>query len=372
MTSETSDRDARLALASVVEPGSGQLLKEVAQFGPAYVWDFLLRTTKESALAERARRYRPRIMAHDMERLGLRFVVPGDPEWPAGLDDLTWSGAVGGVAGGCPFGLWVAGSGNLSRLMEKSVAIVGSRAATAEGEVVTTDLAAGVAEKGWTVLSGGAYGIDAAAHQGALAVGGATVAVMAGGLHDFYPAGNRGLLSRIRDEFVLVSENPPGQTPSRLRFLARNRLIAAMGRATVVVEAQLRSGARNTVAWAHGLQRQVLAVPGAVTSAQSETPNLLIRNGEAALVTCVDHILEAVEPLVPGAERPSEPPLPLDGLTPEEKAVHEAFPARSAMSVDELAYEARVPVRGCVAALTILELRGLAAPTDDGRWRLVH
>ena len=369
---ETLTRAATLALASVVEPGSGQLLTQVRDYGPVEVWSFLLRTSADSALAERARRYRPAVMQRDMHRHGLRFLVPGDPEWPACVDDLAWSGPVGDVTGGAPLGLWVAGPGNLRDLTTRSVAMVGSRSSTATGDVVTVDLSAGVAERGVTVVSGGAYGIDAAAHRGALSTDGATIAVMAGGLDEVYPSGNAPLLERVRDEFLLVSENPPNQRPSRVRFLARNRLIAALGQATVVVEAQVRSGARNTVAWAHSLQRQVLAVPGAVTSSQSETPNQLIRDGEATLVTCAAHILEALAPLGDPAPRPETPTLPIDGLSPGQKAVHEAFPARSARSVDELAYDARVNVRECMAALTVLEMRGLALPTDDGRWRLVR
>ncbi len=366
------ERAARLALATVVEPGSGQLAQQVAEYGAVEVWGFLRRTSKDSALAERARRHRPAILQHDMQRHGLRFVVPGDLEWPSSLDDLAWSGPVGDVAGGAPFGLWLAGPGDLAAATDRCVAMVGSRAASEVGEVVTSDLAAGVAERLVSVVSGGAYGIDAAAHRGALAAGGGTVAVMAGGLDELYPAGNAALLARVREEHVVVSENPPGQRPSRLRFLARNRLIAALGQATVVVEAQLRSGARNTVAWAHGLNRPVLAVPGSVLSTHSETPNQLIRAGEATLVMTADHILETVSPLSPGAARADAPLIPLDSLTPAQLAVHEAFPARSARSVDELAYEARVTVRECLAALAVLELKGFAEPVDDGRWHLVR
>ncbi len=361
-----------MALASVVEPGSGQLLQQVADYGPVAVWEFLQRTTKETALAMRAKRYRALIQQHDMERHQLRFLIPGDTEWPTGLDDLAWSGPVGDVAGGCPLGLWVSGPGDLGALSTRAVAIVGSRSSTDVGEVVATDLGSGVADKGVTVVSGGAYGIDAAAHRGAIAVGGPTVAVMAGGLHELYPAGNLSLLNRIREEFLVVSENPPGQHPSRLRFLARNRLIAALTQATVVVEAQLRSGARNTVAWAHGLQRPVLAVPGSVTSVQSETTNQLIRHGEATLVTCAAHILEMVSPLSAEPVAAQAPLLAIDGLSPMQKSVYEAFPARSPVSVDDLSYEARLRVQDCVAALTAMEFSGLVKPLGDGRWRLVR
>ncbi len=369
---EVSEREGRLALATVIEPGSGQLAAQIAEYGVVEVWHLLLRARTDSPLAERARRYRPAVLHHDMDRHGLRFVVPGDPEWPASLDHLAWSGAVGDVAGGVPLGLWLSGPRDLAVATAISCAIVGSRTATATGEVVASDLAAGVSEQGCSVISGGAYGIDAAAHRGALAAGGVTVAVMAGGLDEVYPAGNSAMLQRIRADGLLVSENPPGQRPSRLRFLARNRLIAALGVATVVVEAQVRSGARNTVAWAHGLQRPVLAVPGPVTSPQSETPNQLIRDGEAVLVAHAGHVMEAVAALAPEPRRSDSPALPLDGLTAMQKAVYEAFPARTAMSVDEVAYESRLRVHECLSALGELHLAGLAGPTEDGRWRLVR
>ena len=156
--------------------------------------------------------------------------------------------------------------------MERSVAIVGSRAATAYGSGIATDLAADLVEQGVTVLSGGAFGIDVAAHRGALAGGGPTVCVLASGVDVAYPPGHASIFASLARDQLLVSELPPSAHPTRVRFLARNRLIAAMSRGTVVVEAALRSGARNTAGWALGCGRPLMAVPGPVYSRASTTP----------------------------------------------------------------------------------------------------
>ena len=201
------------------------------------------------------------------ETSGARFVMPGDDEWPDGLSALRYCDAVN-RRGGVPFGLWLRGPGHLAEQLQRSVAIVGSRACTEYGGVLAAELAADLGEAGVTVVSGGAYGIDAAAHRGALAVGRPTIAVLANGVDDRLSAGQRGGASNASPrEDLLVSELPPGTHPSRMRFLARNRLIAAMSRGTVVVEAALRSGARNTASWALECQRPLMAVPGPVSSA---------------------------------------------------------------------------------------------------------
>jgi DNA processing protein len=180
------------------------------------------------------------------------------------------------------------------------VAVVGSRASTAYGEHVASEWGAGLAEAGHPVISGGAFGIDACAHRGALAAQGVTVAVMAGGLESFYPPGNSALLERIAHKGAVVSEYPPDAPPSRARFLVRNRLIAALSQATLIVEGALRSGAQNTVSWALSMQRMVCAVPGPVTSAMSVTPHRLIRQGQATLVSSVDQLVSVLSaPLIP-------------------------------------------------------------------------
>ncbi len=367
------EREARLALASVVEPGTTVgVLADVRAHGAEAAWGRLVGSDADTGLVARARAYRVAQAHRLLAEHRLRFVVPGDPEWPPGLDDLADSDPVGDVAGDVPLGLWVTGPDDLAALSARSVAVVGSRAATGYGQRTAYEIGAGVVAARVTVVSGGAYGIDAAAHRGALSEGGPTVAVMAGGLHEVYPCGNTRLLHAIRDQCVLVSENPPGQSPNRMRFLARNRLIAAMSQATLVVEARVRSGARNTVAWAQRMGRVVLAVPGEVGSAQSETPLALIRDHEAVLVRHAADVVAAVGPLQPDPVRPDEPPRRLDGLDQRQRLVYEAFPARAPVSVDELSYEARLTARECLSALTVLERGGLVTATDDGRWRLVR
>ncbi|HLZ36978.1 MAG TPA: DNA-processing protein DprA [Mycobacteriales bacterium] len=187
-----------------------------------------------------------------VDRLGGRFVCPGDAEWPSQLDDLHATR---------PFGLWLRGGSHLRLVAVRSVAVVGARAATAYGEHVSGELAADLADAGWAVVSGGAFGVDAASHRGALAAGGATVAVLASGIDVPYPRGHDTLFDRIAHEGLLVTDWPPGAAPARLRFLVRKRVIAALTRGTVVVEAAARSGALNTARHARELGRLVMAGP---------------------------------------------------------------------------------------------------------------
>jgi DNA processing protein len=268
-----------------------------------------------------------------------------------------------------PLALWVRGRGPLDRLCERAVAVVGSRAATRYGTQMAGELAAGVAERGWTVVSGAAIGIDGAAHRGALAVGGATVAVLACGADRAYPAAHQALLEQVLDTGAVVSEYPPGCVPGRHRFLVRNRLIAGLTSGTVVVEAGLRSGAQRTATDAAALGRDVLAVPGPVSSGVSAGCHRLIREG-ATLVTRADEVLEAVGRLGTDlADQPGPGPTrATDGLTPVAAVVHDALPARAAREASWLALEAGVPAGAVRAALVELERRGLVQHFD-GRWQ---
>jgi DNA processing protein len=221
-------------------------------------------------------------------REGIRLVCPGDSEWPTQLDTL-------GVAR--PYALWLRGEADLRYCCLQSVSMVGARASSAYGEHVGTEMAAALAERGWTVVSGGAYGIDGCAHRGALAADGVTIAVLACGVDHVYPAGHQDLLASVAAQGVLVSEWPPGRPPSKLRFLIRNRVIGALTRGTVVVEAGLRSGALNTARHARDLRRPVMAVPGPVTSEVSAGCHKIIREWGAVCVTDVHDVLELLTPL---------------------------------------------------------------------------
>ena len=319
------------------------------------------------ALAAGVARWSPRLDGLDprrelrvLERTGGTLLLPGDERWPAGLDAL-------GVAG--PFALWVRGDADLARACRRSAALVGARASTSYGEHVTAQLAAGLADRGFTVVSGGAYGIDAVAHRGALLAGGATVAVMAGGVDRFYPQGNHELLRRVAESGAVVAEVPPGSAPMKQRFLSRNRLIAAMAGATVVVEAAWRSGALSTARHAAGLLRPVGAVPGPVTSMASAGCHQLLRDGVATCVTDAGEVAELAG--AAGADAAREPagaPGPADDLDPASRAVLDALPARAAADVSSLVRAAGRSLPEVLGALGVLELRGLAE-ADGARWR---
>jgi DNA processing protein len=223
---------------------------------------------------------------------GIRLVCPGDPEWPRPLDDL---------GDARPHALWLRGTADLRFSCLRSAAIVGARAATAYGSYMAADLAASVAARGWTVISGAAFGIDASAHQGALAADGVTVAVLACGVDVPYPAAHAGLLDAVAHQGVTVSEQPPGRIISRLRFLGRNRVIAALATGTVVVEAGQRSGAMSTAGHARDLGRPLMAVPGPVTSDLSAGCHHIIQNMHGALVTSGGDVIDAISAPRPAA-----------------------------------------------------------------------
>ena len=373
MTTQWSeDRAARAAVTAACEPAAPDLVDLVRELGAPEVWQALRRRTQNSAWARRAATVDVDALLAGADRLGIRFVVPGDVEWAGGLDDLRHA-AVGGF-GGEPVGLWVRGDGRLRDALAGSVAIVGARASTAYGDDVATGLAHDLARQGRPIVSGGAYGIDAHAHRGALAAGRATVAILACGLDRPYPAGNQALFTQILDNGgALVSEFPPGRAPTKRAFLARNRLIAAVSSATVIVEAAARSGARNTIAWAQACGRPALAVPGPVGSAMSVTPHRLIRDGEATLVADADDVLAIVQPLSEGPDLPVGGNARLLDSVPEHlMAVREVLPGRGSVSVGEVASASGRPVPACLAALAQLEDLGLAAMSPDGSWRLTR
>jgi len=353
-----------------MDGGDPAVVALVDRYGAEGAWDKILCGALGATIAERADRTSPEAVHRLAAASKARFVVPGDEEWPAGLDDLAYAEPIQ-RRGGVPFGLWLRGPGHLARLANQSVAVVGSRAATAYGSGFATDLGAELAELGVTVVSGMAFGIDAAAHRGALVVGGPTLGVVANGVDVAYPPGNSALCEAVARDHLLVSELPPGAHPTRIRFLARNRLIAALARGTVVVEAALRSGARNTAGWALECQRPLMAVPGPVHSRASAAPHLMIRNGQATLVTRATEVLELVSAtgdhlLVPRAS----PRRVTDALTEAQLAVFEATPARGALSSGDIALAAGVPVPGCLVALQELEAAGLVEESDRG-WRAV-
>ena len=391
----TNERLTRAALGSLLRYGATAVLALVSKYGADEAWQMVragvdvagsptedgsgsrdaTRVPSGAAFAAWANATNPREVAEATEQAGLRFVIPGDTEWPGALGELD--GCAVGVLGGMPIGLWAAGPGRLACWSRKAVAMVGSRAATRYGESVAmgmaSDLAGEVGEPHWTVVSGGAFGIDAASHRGALLVSGRTIGVYASGLDAPYPPGNAGLFKALVDEGLVISELPPGAAPTRHGFLERNRLIAALSQGTVVVEAALRSGARNTASWAGELGRIVMAVPGPVTSAMSVTPHRLIRDGEAVLVSQAPDVRALLQPVGQGDE------LPLigarregDELTGDVAVVREALPGRGGKTLSEMVLLSGVSVTRCLDALNQLANRGFAMMDDQGRWRAVR
>jgi len=369
MSAASVDRRARMALSCAADSGDPVTGELVEQLGAEGAWRQISGGTLGEPLRRRAAALDLDVVERMARAFAVRFVVPGEEEWPDRVDDLRHCEAVQ-RRGGVPYGLWLRGPGSLVATAGRSVAIVGSRASSAYGDGVASDLAADLAERGVAVVSGGAYGVDAAAHRGALAAGGPTVGVLANGLDIAYPRGNSALVDRMAREHLLVSELPPGATPTRVRFLARNRLIAALSLGTVVVEAALRSGARNTASWALQCGRQLMAVPGPVHSSLSAGPHLMIRNGQATLVTCGADVLELVSPY--GTNTLVNPQGALrftDSLDPARLAVFEAVPARRRASVGEIALAAGVAVPTCLSELSALELAGRVEGDERG-WRL--
>jgi len=313
-----------------------------------------------SAVAQGIARWQPR---HAAERIlgaftqgaafGQRLLTRADEHWPHQLDDLGPH---------APAALWVRGDPAALAACERSAALVGSRASSGYGELVTGQLAAGLVDRRYAVVSGGAYGIDGTAHRATMAAGGTTVAVLAGGLDRFYPAGHDELLQRVADTACVIAEAPSGVPPTRWRFLARNRLIAALASVTVVVEAGSRSGSINTAGHAAALGRPLGAVPGPVTSGGSTGCHRLLREYGAVLVERAEHIVELVE-------GPGDEPAPLGGETRDEMRVLDALSTRAARSADELAIRTGMAPSDVSASLALLELGGRAVERGNGWMR---
>jgi DNA processing protein len=297
----------------------------------------------------------------------VRLVCPGDPEWPSRLDELQLAR---------PYALWLRGDADLQLSSVRSVSMVGSRAATGYGAHVAGVIAADLSERGWMIASGGAYGIDAAVHRGVVVTGGSTTAVLACGVDHPYPAGHAELFVAIAADGLVVSEWPPGSRPTRLRFLIRNRVIAALTQGTVVVEAGERSGALNTARHAADLNRPLMAVPGPVTSAQSAGCHRIIRDWGGTLVTNADDVLAMLGP-IGESEAPmlwsdpgrSDVPRGRDDLDLDSARVLDAFPVRAAIGPSTIAVKAGVELGTVMRCIGVLAGCGFIERCDRG-WRL--
>jgi DNA processing protein len=355
---------SRVAWSRLVEPGDWRVAALVGEVGAGEALRALLDRDVEWMA-----RYRPRVAHLDperdlagVERLGGRVVLPSDEEWPPALSLLRAP----------PPCLWVRGPARLHEVLGRSVAVVGARAATAYGEHVAVDMSCGLVERGFAVVSGMAYGIDAAAHRGALAGDGVSVGIVAGGLDRAYPAAHDTLMHRLAETGAVVSEVPPGSAPTRGRFLQRNRLIAALTTGTVVVEAAVRSGSLNTARTAERLGKPVGAVPGPVTSPTSAGCHALVRAGAAVVVTDAEEVAELVGNM--GVDAASPEPgerRSTDDLDPLAVRVLDALPKRTGRPVDRLCVTAGLDPVSVHSALGRLALLGLAE-RDGGGWRVAR
>jgi len=357
---------ARVAWGVVAEPGDGVAGAMIAQFGAAEALRYGLSNPgfglSERAVDEARRRWLPRAHTRAVSEalrgaseVGARLLLPGDSEWPAGLDDL---------GDHAPSLLWV--RGDVAQLATRErVSIVGARAATAYGDSIAAEFAGDLAASGVLIVSGGAYGIDGAAHRAALGVGGGTVAFLAGGVDRAYPAGHQQLFARIQATGAIVSELPCGAAPTKWRFLSRNRLIAALGMATVVVEAGWRSGSLNTAGHAAALGRPLGAVPGPVTSAASAGCHRLLREYDARCVTSAAEVREMLGiDLEIGARTGGEA-----RTDPDQLRLLDAMSARTARTSTELARISGLSDDRVRALLGLLSLDAQVVQHETG-WRL--
>ncbi|MHA6667595.1 DNA-processing protein DprA [Homoserinimonas sp. A447] len=376
--SEIAERFARSAWTGIAEPGdrvagvlvsalgASQALASVVDRWPVTRMVSEVRETGIESLTEEEatdalKRWHPRITSatalialKQAARFNVRLLTPSDPAWPVGMADLGLH---------APIALWLRGNVSTMLTLEQSISLVGARAATGYGEHVTMEASASLVDRGYTIVSGAAYGIDGMAHRAALASSGQTVAFLAGGVDRFYPSGHDALLTRIVESGAVISELPCGSQPTKWRFLQRNRLIAAASQATIVMEAGWRSGSLNTAGHAAALGRPLGAVPGPVTSMASAGCHRLIRDFDAVCVTNAAEMAE-LAPLA-GAEANT-----LDGLgegaTSEQVRVFDAISTRSPRTAHDIAARSGLSVAAVQAILGAASVEGAVVERERG------
>ncbi|QAV69824.1 DNA-protecting protein DprA [Salinibacterium sp. UTAS2018] len=388
------ERFARATWSGLAEPGDRLAGRAIQQLGAVRAltavvehWDperFAAalagdgEVVADNDMAQALDRWMPRLKSNtalialrQAARFGARLLTPADTLWPSRLNDLDWH---------APSALWVRGTDEALAGIERGIALVGARAATGYGEHITMEASAGLVDRGYTIVSGAAYGIDGMAHRAALASQGLTVAFLAGGVDRFYPSGHDALLGRIVEHGVVISELPCGSPPTKWRFLQRNRLIAAASMATVVLEAGWRSGSLNTAGHAATLGRPLGAVPGPVTSAASAGCHRLIHDYDAVCVTNPDQMAElapieqallTVDEVVDVTKvvtATSEAPDVGSQRNTETIRLLDALSARSARTTDDLAARSGLAISTVRAQLGLLELDGRVTETERG-WK---
>lgn len=380
---------AMVAWSVLVEPGDSVAGRLVTALGPDHALREVIAWVRSDTASEAAgltrgevsaglKRWAPRLRLAQVRaaldgaaRAGVRLITPQDAQWPAALRDL---------GDHAPLCLWVRGDIDALASPRPAISLVGARAATSYGEHVAMEFASELSGRGVAVVSGAAYGIDGAAHRATVLSGGVTIALLAGGADRAYPAGHSELLERIAQTGAIVSEVPCGAAPTKWRFLARNRLIAALGGATVVVEAGWRSGSLNTAAHAATLGRPIGAVPGAITSAASAGCHRLLREFDARCVTTVDEVMELLgwDPATAlGAGGwAGAGGSPADAATDVASGAHDLIRVRDALSArawrspSDIAQRSGLGVAHVEALLGVLGLEG-SVQRADGGWRAV-
>lgn len=281
-----NEREARAILFANIEGGTTFWADQIFSDSALVIYEKIVHgcydPVKYQKTIERVRSATGADILERIEKANCRFITPEDDEWPMQLDDLAAP----------PIALTF--KGDISVLNISSLAIVGTRNPTPYGSRIAEDFAAGFVDREWAIVSGGAYGIDSFAHKGAVIAEGHTVAVVATGLDINYPAGNARLFAQILEAGAIISEVMPGTHAIPARFLTRNRLIAALSKATLVVEAAFRSGSLRTARDAAVLMRPVMAIPGPINSPTSEGCHRLIGERAAEIVTSVPDAMEFV------------------------------------------------------------------------------
>jgi len=386
---EAAEVFARVAFSGIAEPGdrmAGMLLTAlgangaldalIRRFDAQHIMGLMGQTAGGAALgiafdeelvqliSAGLERWAPRLNAREAvahleraARFDIVLLTPAHAFWPQGLDDLELH---------APHVLWARGAPEILVTLPRSIAMVGARASTGYGEHVTMEAAAGLVDRGVTVVSGAAYGIDGMAHRSTLASGGNTVALLAGGVDRFYPSGHDALLHRIVASGVVLSELPCGASPTKWRFLQRNRLIAAASAATVVIEAGWRSGSLNTAGHASALGRPLGVVPGPVTSVSSAGCHRLLRETDAILVTNAAEMFELLSPEIAPSASESE-----DRMTPEEGRVLDALSSRTPRTAEDIARRAGLSITQAQSVLGLCQITGRAVASEQG-WRRLN
>lgn len=370
---------ARAYLSAVAEPPAPALVRFVAEHGAPRAANLVAAGSVPTSVAEEVESRREQVRGGEVlavaEAAGMRLLTPEHAEWPGDrFADLGGAAALGLPGMAEPLALWIRDPGYSAvewearwHALTDSVAIVGARAATGYGEHTASEFGHALGRAGLAIASGAAYGIDGAAHRGALAANQMTAAFLACGVDIDYPAGHGRLLASVAARGLVISEYPPGTPPRKHRFLVRNRLIAACGLGTLVVEAGARSGAANTVHTADALGRPVMAIPGPITSASSVGCHQMVRSGKAALVTSPSEVLELVSPL--GSAPPAEaevPSRPTDALDGWSRRIHDAVGERGGASAEQIAQDCGLPLRRVRALLPELEMSGMLIRNEEG------